>query len=370
MVEAKVRECLPCQAATPDNTKNSEPLKMTELPKCAWQEVSVDFAGPFPTGEYLLVVIDNYSRYPEVEVTHSTSATATIPKLDAIFARQGVPAVLISDNGPPFSGYEFARFAEHMGFHHRKVTPLWPQANGEAEKFMQPLQKAVRTSHVQGRNWRQDMHKFLRQYRATPHSTTGVSPFEALTGRKMRIMLPEVMLMPKDNCNFRNRDKVMKETMKGYADRKACAKPSDITQGDVVLIKQKKQNKLSTPFSARPYQVQERKGSMVTAERQGHKVTRNSSFFRKVNIPMDTPAEEPEEDPEPVLQEEIMHPPVCPPVTPVKAEGETNPPDCQPVQPPSPILKSPILKSPIRRSSRTRQQPVRFQDYVQCVYID
>ena len=36
------------------------------------------YSGPFPTGEYLLVVIDAYSRFPEVEIVHSTSARGTI----------------------------------------------------------------------------------------------------------------------------------------------------------------------------------------------------------------------------------------------------------------------------------------------------
>ena len=40
-----------------------EPLKMIELSKGPWQKVNVDFVGPFPSGEYVLVVIDNYSRY-------------------------------------------------------------------------------------------------------------------------------------------------------------------------------------------------------------------------------------------------------------------------------------------------------------------
>ena len=42
-----------------------------------------------------------YSRFPEAEIVSSTSAKATIPKLDAIFARQGIPETLRSDNGPP-----------------------------------------------------------------------------------------------------------------------------------------------------------------------------------------------------------------------------------------------------------------------------
>ena len=32
------------------------------------QELSKDLCGPFPSGDYLLVVIDDFSRYPEVEI--------------------------------------------------------------------------------------------------------------------------------------------------------------------------------------------------------------------------------------------------------------------------------------------------------------
>lgn len=65
-----------------------------------------------------MVVIDEFSRFPEVELLTSTSAKAVIPKLDAIFARQGVPDILKSDNGPPFNGREFENFANHLGFNH------------------------------------------------------------------------------------------------------------------------------------------------------------------------------------------------------------------------------------------------------------
>ena len=60
---------------------------MTTLPSDPWMEVAVDLAGPFPSGEYLLVVIDEYSRFPEVGVISSTSAKTVIPHLDMIFSR-------------------------------------------------------------------------------------------------------------------------------------------------------------------------------------------------------------------------------------------------------------------------------------------
>lgn len=51
-------------------------------------------------GHYVLVVIDDYARFPEIEIVHSTSAKAVIPKLDCIFASYGVPQVVKSENAP------------------------------------------------------------------------------------------------------------------------------------------------------------------------------------------------------------------------------------------------------------------------------
>ena len=59
LVEECVANCIPCQAST--HVKTREPLRMTNLPKGPWQNISVDFCGPFPSGDYLLVAMDDYS---------------------------------------------------------------------------------------------------------------------------------------------------------------------------------------------------------------------------------------------------------------------------------------------------------------------
>ena len=48
--------------------KAREPLVMTELPSRKWAHLCADFYGPLPSGEYLLVVLDEYSMFPEVEI--------------------------------------------------------------------------------------------------------------------------------------------------------------------------------------------------------------------------------------------------------------------------------------------------------------
>ena len=86
MVKEKVDSCLPCQTATTGKAERLEPRKMTTPPSTLWKELGMDFLGPLPSGEDLIVVLDEYSRFPEVEIVISTSARSTIPKLNAIFA--------------------------------------------------------------------------------------------------------------------------------------------------------------------------------------------------------------------------------------------------------------------------------------------
>ena len=78
--------------------------------------------------------------------------------------------------------------------------------------------------------------------------------------------------------------------MKLYADERNHARKSKVTIGDSVLVKQPKENKLSTPFDPKPYQVTNKKGTMVTAEREDKSITWNSSFFKPIRGPVQIPS--------------------------------------------------------------------------------
>ena len=52
--------------------------------------------------------------------------------------------------------------------------------------------------------------------------------------------------------------------------------------GDSVLVKQEKKNKFTPNFDPKPLRVTKIKGTMITAERPGFKITRNQSFFKSI----------------------------------------------------------------------------------------
>ena len=138
------------------------------------------------------------SKFPEVEIVKSTSAKACFPKLDRIFATHGIPRKIRTDNGPPpppFNGDEFKRYMqEAIGIEWKTSTPLWPQANGNAESIMKPMGKVMKTATLEGKNWRQELQRFLLNYRPTPHATTKVPPCKLLFNRMIQGTLPELTL--------------------------------------------------------------------------------------------------------------------------------------------------------------------------------
>jgi len=173
-VEKMMAGCLACQAN--GEKQRLEPMRPSPMPEGPWLEVSADFYGPMDDGVYWMVNYCDYSRYVLVHKIKSTAMEYVQPVLVELFTMFGTPKIYKTDNGPPFMSHMFDKFAEEWGFKHRKVTPLWPRANGGAESVMPKLGKVVRTCEVTGQKKEAGLQEFLRSYRATPHTVTKVAP--------------------------------------------------------------------------------------------------------------------------------------------------------------------------------------------------
>ena len=283
-IEAAIQNCMSCQANTRE-PRSREPLKMSEMPQGPWQNLSADFCGPLESGDYLFVITDEYSRYPVVEIVKSVSANTVIPVLDKVIAMFGVPMIIKTDNGSPFNSKQFADYAKYMGFVHRKITPRWPRANAQAESLNKPLMKCVKSACVEGKNWKQELYCFLRQYRATPHTSTGYTPFRLMFQRESKTRLPGILSSDMDKKvdeQARQNDERLKAKSKLYSDDRNKSVGKEIGFGDKVLLQNENKTKMTTTYKPVPYTVVDKRGSMVTVEHSGHRVTRNSSCMKKV----------------------------------------------------------------------------------------
>ena len=283
MVESEVSRCFPCQVRV--QTPQQEPLKPTNLPQEPWEKLTTDLHGPLDSGEYLLVVQDVYSRFPVVEIVSSTSPKACIPAMDRVLSSFGIPSEIGSDNGSPFNSEEYGKYGKYMGFKKTKKIPYAPWANGMVENFMKNLNKVIETANEEKRNWRQEMHKFLRAYRATPHTMTQKPPATLLfNGRKYKTRLPTpttrtVLLYDKE---VRQADNKSKALMKHRADSKGHVRTSNVQVGDRVVCKQLRRRKSTTPYSNEILVVVERKGSLVTAVGDNRTLTRHVNHFKRL----------------------------------------------------------------------------------------
>lgn len=343
--EKECRTCHGCQLVA--QPSNPEPIKRFEMPTLPWQDTATDLLGPMPGGEYILAIVDYYSRYVEVAVMKSITTAKVIQCLNQIFATHGYPLTLKTDNGPQFISEEFENYLEENGIEHRLSPPLWPQANGEIERQNRTLLKSMRIAHAQGKDWTGELYKALLSYRTTPHETTGVTPSKMMFGREIRSKLPEFR---EDNIQrelcARDRDAEHKQKGKDYADQRRNAKESNLQVGDRVLMQQPKHNKLSTRYEEKPLIIVEKTGSKITVENdRGKQYARNAAHLRKFEEKTTSESdastkESRESDPE-IGSSEI---------------DESKP------------LQQGFTKSPSKmmttRSGRTINTPVKFKDYV------
>ena len=210
-----------------------------------------------------------------------TITTETIASLmSKMFVTHGLPPSLRTDNGPQLISEHFEGYLEKNGIEHIRTTPLWPQANGEIERQNRSILRRLRISQAVSRDWRSQMDKFLIVYRSTPHSTTGVSPAELLFGRKIRTKIPQLQEF---TCHdeVRDRESERKEKGKMYADWKRNACENDIQKGDKVLLRQERDNKLSTLFKQLPFTAAQKNGNSVLVEADGVQYRRNVTHVKR-----------------------------------------------------------------------------------------
>jgi hypothetical protein len=182
-IELLAKECKACQAN--HNQPAITPLHPWIWPDAPWKRLHADFAGPFE-GHMLFVLVDAHSKWPEVQIMKSTTAEKTIEVLRSVFARQGLPEQLVTDNGPQFISTEFKAFLKANGIKHILSAPYHPASNGLAERFIQTLKRTLKAGGKEGKTIHHRLTDFLFEYRATPHTTTNISPSELLMKRKLR----------------------------------------------------------------------------------------------------------------------------------------------------------------------------------------
>ncbi|CAH8670750.1 unnamed protein product [Schistosoma haematobium] len=215
-IDAQIKEyverCSACAKAIKAPRKTE--MQSWGTPTNPWSRVHVDFAGPI-NGKQYLVMVDAFSKWPEIHYVKSLSTKATIEKLRQVFSCFGCPDVLVSDNGPQFTSAEFSKFCAANAVRHIKTPPYHPQSNGLVERFVDTFKRALLKAEGEG-EIDEMIQRFLQTYRATPNPTTNnqESPAEAIFGRKIRI--PMEQMKPKLRANLRKNKRMEQQFNKRH----------------------------------------------------------------------------------------------------------------------------------------------------------
>ncbi|XP_058827498.1 uncharacterized protein K02A2.6-like [Topomyia yanbarensis] len=291
-----IKLCEACEGCRLVHSANPpEPMSRRSMPEKPWIDLAIDFLGPLPSGEYILVVIDYFSRYMELEIMTRITAQETIQRLKRIFRTWGYPRTITLDNGKQFVSKEFETFCEKLGIHLNHSSPYWPQANGEVERQNRSLLKRLKISNALYGNWKVELDDYLILYNNSPHSVTGRAPSELLQSRKLRYKLPQMddlSSMP-PSADFRDRDTQKKFEGKIREDARRGAKRHEIKIGDTVLMKNlHPKDKLSTNFLKEKFSVVDKKGSNITVQSEDNekRYERNTSHLHKISEPLSNDA--------------------------------------------------------------------------------
>lgn len=145
----------------------------------------MDFVGPKPSTnnfKYLLVIVDEYSRYPFAFPCQDLTAKTVISCLKKLFTLFGCPDSIHSGRGTQFISSELKEFLWQHGVVITHSTPYHPIGNGQCECMNGTIWKAVqlvlKSRGMDDRHWHTVLDIALHSIRSLLCTATNSTPHE------------------------------------------------------------------------------------------------------------------------------------------------------------------------------------------------
>ena len=211
-----IRQCLTCIESS---NLPVETLQPHEVPPGPWVKIGVDFFQDH-LGKKYLIVADYFSKFPYVFPVASTHHFKTISHLGALFAAEGMPAIVMSDNRPPFNGDEFRQFFRDFDFVHTTSSRHFHQSNG----FIEAMVKKVKNAYKKTDGSPNAQARALLQLCDTPIMADLLSPAEILHGQPAQDTVLSRPSKRVNICQIHQRLVELQEKQKEQFDRAHRAK--------------------------------------------------------------------------------------------------------------------------------------------------
>ncbi|KAK3729825.1 hypothetical protein QZH41_016099 [Actinostola sp. cb2023] len=242
--------------------------------------LAVDFTLLEPASdgrENVLVMTDVFTKFTLAIPTRDQKANTTAKLiLKEWFMRYGVPNRIHSDQGRNFESEVIMELCGLYGIKKSRTTPYHPQGNAQCERFNRTMHDLLRSlpPHKK-RKWTEHLPELLYAYNATPHSSTGYSPYYLMFCREPRLPV-DLLLGAEEDVEdeiqndwlathmSRLRDAYLKagehleqaaERRKKASDQTAFDDPLEIGQLVYLRNKVKGRNKIQDSWSPTLYRV-------------------------------------------------------------------------------------------------------------------
>lgn len=138
--------CPECQLTAPKPHFRSPlvPLPIIEVP---FDIIAMDLVGPIVKSarghQYILVVLDYATSYPEAIPLRNTSSKTIAKELFKMFTRTGIPKEILTDQGTPFMSKVTKELCKLLKIKHLRTSVYHPQTDGLVERFNKTLKGYV-----------------------------------------------------------------------------------------------------------------------------------------------------------------------------------------------------------------------------------
>lgn len=204
-VRRYLKECLIC-AASKGRHQILRPLLHTNTATADQEVLHMDYmrirdreAGSEHRYQYVLVIIEELSRYCEFVPCEAANADNVMKALLQWFYRYGLPSKIVSDRGSHFVNAAVRRMTETLGLKHHLTIARAPWSNGRVERVNGELRKVLTALRLQLGLDEDDWPHLLPLVNAVINSSpsrvlNGRTPLNVFTGRIAKTPLDTLFL--------------------------------------------------------------------------------------------------------------------------------------------------------------------------------
>ena len=197
-VRAFIKSCAFCQKHDQHVPRVQHP-HTTLAASDPFSSIAIDTMGPFIEDEfgfkYLLVFIDQTTRYVEAYPTCGVSALDVVHPFASWISRFGSPASVRSDNGPQFVASIIEELFALFGIEHIRSIAYTPSTNSIVERVNAEIKRNLRSfaDDFRHRSWSIWVPFAVRLYNNQVHSAVGAAPHTLVFGTEPAFNRPLIL---------------------------------------------------------------------------------------------------------------------------------------------------------------------------------